>query len=231
MLDRLYDSLRDLTPPNARRWLRKQPWFIPVTKAAFGTAVYSKSYYRDIERLESDSVRVVAEWIVDYLRPTRVIDVGCGPGHLMQALEALGTTTVGVDIADAALALCAQKRLDVVRFDLTGPGSLPGVPYDLAVSCEVAEHLEERFAAGFVEKLAEAAPVVYLTAAEPGSGGLHHYNEQPNDYWIELMRARGMALDEEATRSARERFASRAVIGYLARPMIFRRAADVASAS
>lgn len=224
MLEKLYDSLRDRTPPKARRWIKNQAWFVPITKAAIGTGVYSKSYYRDVERVEAGSVQTIARWIAENLKPSRVIDVGCGPGHLMQALEALGIAPVGVDVSKAALLCCEEKNLSVTRFDLTLPRSLPGIPYDLAVSCEVAEHLEERFAAGFVERLAEAAAVVFLTAAEPGAGGLHHHNEQPNSYWIDLMRRRGMEFDEEATRSAREWLAPRGVISYLARPMIFRRA-------
>lgn len=226
MLENLYDSLRDRTPPKLRRWIKNQPWFVPVTKAAIGTGVYSKSYYRDVERMEAASVRTMAHWIAENLKPSRVIDVGCGPGHFMQALEAVGIACVGVDVAKTALLCCEEKNLSVTRFDLTLPGSLPGIPYDLAVSCEVAEHLEERFAARFVDKLAEAAPVVFLTAAVPGDGGLHHHNEQPNSYWIDLMRRRGMELDAESTRSAREWFAPRGVIRYLARPMIFRRVVD-----
>jgi SAM-dependent methyltransferase len=223
MLTRVYDELRRITPPNARRWFKSQFWFTPVTKRLFGTGVYSNSYYRDVERLELTSVPTIAAWIAGHLRPRRVIDVGCGPGHMMVALKSQGIDVFGVDLSDAALRLSTRKGLNVARFDLCKPGDLPGAPYDLAVCCEVAEHLEERFAVGLLAKLVNAAPVVFMTAAEPGAGGIHHHNEQPNDYWVELMENAGMHSDWDATASARECFSAANVISYLAKPMIFRR--------
>jgi hypothetical protein len=130
-----------------------------------------------------------------------------------------------VDVSDAAAAIVKAKGLPFQQFNLvTEPGPLPGVPYDLAISCEVAEHLEPVYADQFVRKLTQAAPRVYLTAAEPKPGGypgLQHFNEQPNEYWIELMRQHGFQLDHAGTASARETFGKRDVICYLARPMIF----------
>ena len=91
-----------------------------------------------------------------------------------------------MDIASQAIHFTEAKGLSVQRFDLTQAGvELPGVPYDVAISCEVAEHLDAAHADEFVRKLTAAAPVVYLTGAEPNTGlgpGLHHVNEQPHSY-------------------------------------------------
>lgn len=220
-----YDLLRRATPVPLRSWLKRRPWLMPLLRATVGNAAYSTSYYEDIERIEGPSVEIIARWISSELTPTRVIDVGCGPGHLMAALREHGISVYGVDISEAALLRARSRGLHVEAFDLTDCSSYLPAPYDLAVSCEVAEHLEGRFAGTFVRHLTRAAPVVYLTAAEadPTVGpGLYHYNEQPNPYWIRLFAGYGFELDRQSTEAARISLAGSGVISYLARPMIFR---------
>jgi 2-polyprenyl-3-methyl-5-hydroxy-6-metoxy-1,4-benzoquinol methylase len=215
-----------MTPPVLRRWFKERSWFYPVTKRVFGNTVYSKSYYEDVERLEGTSIEHLADWISTNLRAKTVVDIGCGPGHLMDALRRRGAEVFGVDVATAALSAARKKGLRVDLFDLTHPGvRVPGAPFDLAISCEVAEHLEEQFARAFVEKLTTAAPLVFLTAAEPDPSvgvGLYHVNERPNAYWIALMDEAGFALDAEATASARRALSIPEVIVYLQKPLIFR---------
>lgn len=226
MRAKLYDMMRVASPYWLRRWIKNSAWFTPVSKAVFGTSVYSESYFKDIERIEGESVEHIAEWIVANLRPRRAVDIGCGPGHLMLSLQKRGVEVFGVDIAEAALDRCRQNGVRAEAFDLTSPTArVPGAPYDLAISCEVAEHLDAAHAGQFLTQLTACAKTVYLTAAEqdPSIGpGLHHVNEQPNSYWIALMKERGYALDEAATASARQALTARNVVSYLAKPMIFR---------
>lgn len=233
MKARIYDLLRRMSGPSVRRWFKRQWWFVPVSRRLFGESVYSESYFADIERIEGRSVEVIAGWIVERLRPGRVVDIGCGPGHLMAALRERGAEVFGVDIAEAALSRSRAKGLSVERVDLTDAGQpIPGTPYDLAVCFEVAEHLDARFADALVRQLVSAAPVVMLTAAEPDASigpGLFHVNEQPNAYWIERMTAAGMRLDEAATSEARRRFTAEGVIVYLAKPMVFQRTSAAGS--
>ncbi len=231
----IYDRLRILSSPGVRRFIKNQPWFVPLSQRLFGNEVYSDSYYADIERLENQSVVHIAAWIAKHLTPDtpgrkpRAIDIGCGPGHLMHALEQHSYDTFGIDIATAALARTKAKGLLAEPFDLTAPDrTLPGIPYDLVISCEVAEHLDAQHAARFVEHLTSAGDVIFLTAAEPnanGGPGLYHVHEQPNAYWIQRLEAAGFALDQDATDRARAAFQATDVIDYLAKPMIFRRGA------
>jgi len=221
----VYDRLRRLSPRRLRRYIKSQSWFVPLSRRMFGSDVYSDSYYAELERLESRSVQIIADWVVKHLRPRRVVDVGCGSGNLMAALSDRHVEVFGVDVAEAALQRCAARGVRAERFDLTGDTPLPGAPYDLAISCEVAEHLDEQYADRFLDHLATAASTIYMTAAEPNpvkGVGLHHVNERPNAYWIEKMLLKGWRLDELATASARRQFAE-GVVGYLARPMVFSR--------
>lgn len=224
----VWDVLRRVTPVRLRGKIKAYPWFTPVTKALFGNEAYSTSYYEDVERIERASVEHIAIWIVENLKPRRILDVGCGPGHLMAALHRHRVEVFGVDLSRAALTKVAEKRLPAEQFDLRSAGTeLPGSPYDLVVSCEVAEHLDARFAETFVSKLTAAAPIVYMTAAEPDASigiGLYHVNEQPNVYWIELMKRVNFVLDEAATKNARQSFSDQSIVSYLAKPLVFRAA-------
>jgi SAM-dependent methyltransferase len=179
--------------------------------------------------MEHTSMAVIAGWIESTLKPQRVVDVGCGPGHLIEALHRGGASVLGVDYSGAAKDLVSAKGLPFETFDLSVVRPLPGSPWELAVCCEVAEHLEARHADEFVQNLASASDTIFLTAAEVGQeGGLNHVNEQPNAYWIAKFEGRGFKLEKDLTAAARKTFAERGVVHYLAKPMIFRRIAGQA---
>jgi SAM-dependent methyltransferase len=223
----LYDTIKlRATTPRMRRILKSQPWAMQLLYSIFGSDIYSASYYKQVEQMEHASMAVIAGWIQSTLKPQRVVDVGCGPGHLIEALHRRGISVLGLDYSSAARDLVVRKGLPFETFDLTAAKPLPGSPWDLAVCCEGAEHLEAWHADVFVQNLASASDTVFLTAAEVGQeGGLNHVNEQPNAYWIAKFEERGFKLEDELTAQTRKMFAERAVVYYLAKPMIFRRIA------
>ena len=63
--------------------------------------------------------------------------------------------------------------------------------YDLAISIEVAEHIEPGNAEEFVRLLTGLSDTVLFSAAIPGQGGTGHVNEQWPEYWAALFRASG----------------------------------------
>jgi SAM-dependent methyltransferase len=72
----------------------------------------------------------------------RILDAGCGSGRNMVDLAAFGTVT-GLELADASVARARERRVgEVVQ------GTLDAMPFepdsfDLAVSLDVVEHLED----------------------------------------------------------------------------------------
>lgn len=219
----VYDNIRRRMPANLRQIVRSNSWIMSAISRAFGSSIYSRSYYEQVEQSERHSVTVIATWIDRVLGPRSVVDIGCGPGHLIEALHSSGIQVLGLDYSLAAKESVARKGLPFQTFDLTTPGLVPGAPWDLVVCCEVAEHLEARHADLFVQLLAGASDTVFLTAAEVGQGGLNHVNEQPNSYWITKFAGSGFSLDEDMTTQARSVFAEHKVVHYLAKPMLFRR--------
>jgi SAM-dependent methyltransferase len=125
------------------------------------------------------------------VRAKTVVDVGCGDGNWLAVFRELGVgDTVGLDgdYVDRRLLQIPQDQFIVT--DLSSPFELPRT-FDLAVSLEVAEHLPEQSAEGFVHSLIRLAPVVLFSAAIPFQGGIHHLNEQWPDYWAAIFKMHG----------------------------------------
>jgi hypothetical protein len=60
---------------------------------------------------------------------------------------------------------------------------------DVALSFEVAEHIDPEYASMLVANLTRRLPTrVIMTAAPPGQGGIAHVNCQPKQYWIDLLK-------------------------------------------
>jgi SAM-dependent methyltransferase len=163
-------------------------------------AVYSRAYYDgDVEDAAAEAAPPMAETIARRFRPESVVDVGCGTGALLAAFRDLGCRTVfGLEYAEAALDDCRRRGLPVRKFKI-GLDTYNAERYDLALSFEVAEHLSPWVAEKFVDLLCGLAPIVVISAATPGQGGLDHINERPLSFWAKKFRSRSYDLDCDST--------------------------------
>ncbi|MDR7492188.1 MAG: hypothetical protein QN122_12150 [Armatimonadota bacterium] len=138
-------------------------------------------------------------WLVETLEARTVIDVGCGEGHAAREFERLGCRVLAIDGVVPKGAVVTIRRHDYTE----GPLSLYPALYDLAWSCELVEHVEERYLPNVLATFA-CARYVAMTHAEPGQPGHHHVNCQPREYWLGAMAAIGYALDPDLTHEARD---------------------------
>ena len=186
--------------------------------------LYDEAYFERQDLAMATSAEGIAASVRTLLPDVRtVVDVGCGSGAVLAALERVGISGSGLEYADAALNRCRAKGLKVQKFDIESEPP-PGLRGDLALSTEVAEHLPAERADAFVDLLIGIADTVVMTAAVPGQGGTDHVNEQPNSYWIAKFEARGLAHDPAVTQAWRHDWTSRGVDSHRARNvMVFRR--------
>lgn len=157
---------------------------------------YSAAFYESQRRVSRRSADAVLPLFLDRVHPRSVVDVGCGIGTWLAAClardvdEVVGLDGDHVDPTRLEIPIDAFRPADLEqRIDL-------GRTFDLAVSVEVAEHLDPARADSFVADLTGLAPVVCFGAAIPGQGGTHHVNEQWPTYWVRRFADLGFtALD------------------------------------
>lgn len=160
------------------------------------------SYGRSVA---TKSARVIVPILQEALCPTSVLDLGCGRGAWLEVWKACGAPDVlGVDGDYVDRTDLAVNESEFCARDLGGTIDLRR-RFDLVESLEVAEHLPESRAGGFVADLCRHGDIVLFGAAPPGQGGEQHINEQPYDYW----RAFFEELGYEAFDFVRPQIASR----------------------
>ncbi len=80
--------------------------------------------------------------IKEVFKPTKVLDLGCGPGALMHLLWELGVDVEGIDFAESSRRIATPEMRDrIVVGDVADPTLRPANAYDLVISREVLEHL------------------------------------------------------------------------------------------
>lgn len=157
------------------------------------TATYSKAWRDKVRPGAIASAVVLTELIDDWFSPSTVIDVGCGEGHLRDALRESGITATGVDgpWVDGPDVLVELER----------PPYPPLARAEVVCCLEVAEHIDAAHADNLVAWLCALAPIVIFSAAIPGQGGVGHVNEQWPCYWADKFAGH----DYVGTGRARER--------------------------
>lgn len=145
---------------------------------------YSEKFYEEMETSSIASAEVIVPIVMDLVSPKSVIDVGCAEGRWLSVFSKAGAKVFGVDGVWVKPEQLIIPKEQFQSIDIEKPFTLNRAT-DLVVSLEVAEHLPESSADGFIESLVKLAPVVLFSAAIPMQGGSHHINEQWPEYWSE----------------------------------------------
>jgi len=162
-----------------------------VTTSSF--APYDERFYAELDDDVRTSAEVVVPILLRLLGPASVLDVGCGRGTWLAACIERGVDdVVGVDGPHLARAELEIPAARFVAHDLREPLEL-GRRFDLALSLEVAEHLDDASGDALVDALVAHAPVVLFSAAVPFQGGAGHVNERWQSDWARRFAARGYA--------------------------------------
>lgn len=140
----------------------------------------------------ASSPAIIVPLVVALVQPTSVVDWGCNMGVWLDAFRRRGVASVhGMDVwPRAENSLFSEEEFTQVNFE----HEIPVRKCDLAINLENAEHLREPRANALVDALTASAPTILFSAATPGQGGDHHYNEQPHAYWHYKFLERGYML-------------------------------------
>ncbi len=134
------------------------------------------------------SAKVILPLVFSIIAPRSVVDVGCGSGTWLKAAEELGVSDYqGFNGSQPTNLFVPADHFAVA--DLARPLQYDR-RFDLAICCEVAEHLPADSAEVIVASLTSLSDVVLFSAAIPGQGGKHHVNEQWPSYWQKRFQQR-----------------------------------------
>lgn len=155
-------------------------------------SVYGDDFYVNLSAGSSSSAAIILRLLFEHYQPDSVIDIGCGQGAWLAAAEQLGVKSLhGMDgdwVNEEKL-LSKNIHFSSVNFDRKMPALQE--KYDLCLSLEVAERIDEAHAQSFIALLCEASDVVLFSAAIKHQGGTNHVNEQWQSYWVELFDQNG----------------------------------------
>lgn len=136
--------------------------------------------------------------ILEYFKSkgsTTYLDIGCGPGGMLDAAYTLGYYVQGVD-GDNTVKRNLPNNVKIHDYT-TGPFTLP-TTYDLVWSCEFVEHVEEKFLDNFMQTF-QLGKTVCMTYAPPGKKGHHHVNCNTKEYWIDVFEKYGFTFNQSLT--------------------------------
>lgn len=140
------------------------------------------------------------DWAIQTFTPKTMLDIGCGPGGMVELAEAKGIDALGVD-GDFTL-----KRYNPDRFvihDFSKGGSPIDKKFDLGWSVEFVEHVYAKYIPNYMNTFQKCRNII-MTFAPPGFGGYHHVNEQEESYWINVFNSYGFKYNDEYTKGLRE---------------------------
>lgn len=131
-----------------------------------------------------------------------MLDIGCGPGGMVELALGKGLQVLGVDGDDKVERSDAVKEYIIIHDFATGP-YIPFHTYDLGWSVEFVEHVDKEFMPNFLETF-KHCKYVAMTHALPGQPGHHHVNCMNAEYWFGAMEAIGFKLMVEETNEMRK---------------------------
>lgn len=147
---------------------------------------YGKEFYNLLQNGSYKSAKKVLPLVQNLFHPSSVLDLGCGVGYWIKVWkDELGVEDVlGIEGSYVTEDMFFLKKKYLQNEDLKLALQLTR-KYDLVMSLEVAEHIEEKHSDTFIQNLVNAGDIILFSAAIKGQIGTYHVNEQMPEYWAQ----------------------------------------------
>lgn len=165
--------------------------------------------------LEHNNRGHVCDWTLAYFRDQHqcrtLLDIGAGRGlNCAWAEQQHGYTATGIE-ADPNLT--APVHPDIVCHNFVTDGVCEfDQQFDLGWSVATSEHIDAAGADAYVLTFRVCRWVVF-TWCNPGYGGYHHVNEQPQSYWLPKFQQAGFVHDTKLSDLVKHRNQLRMIKG------------------
>lgn len=153
---------------------------------------YNDAFYEDQAKFSYQSAQIVLKYVFEHLvSATSLLDIGCGTGSWLSAATKLGVKNIlGLDSSSSAANKLMIDKKNWKQTDISQPISLHR-KFDLAMSMEVAEHINVDLHECFINNLTRHADTIIFSAALPYQGGTGHQSENWPQYWAALFSEKG----------------------------------------
>ncbi len=136
------------------------------------------------------------QWLIKTFEPKSFVDIGCGPGGMVDLALSEGLDAMGIDGDHTIVKDFIHKH------DFTYGAYYPPRKYDIGWSVEFVEHVYEKYMVNYMPVF-KMCMVAVVTYAPPGTPGHHHVNLQEESYWIEKFKENGLTYDLALTTELR----------------------------
>lgn len=161
---------------------------------------YTNQFFDVRSEKAQRSAAEVVPILLELFRPKTVVDVGCGQGEWLDLFRKHGVTDVlGIDGS------YVDTRSLKIPDECFLPSDLCNLKtvkrqFDIAICLEVAEHLPESVANGFVRFLTTIAPIIVFSAAVPHQPGIGHINCKWPPFWFKQFEQHGYVATDPLRR-------------------------------
>lgn len=156
----------------------------------YGQDFYNSQIFGSLQSAQVYLYHLFSIWGV----PESVVDIGCGRGAWLATCRDFGVKrVVGIDGDWNSQEAMIDPSIEFHSANLEKKLTLTG-PFDLAISLEVAEHLQPESSDAFVESLSSLSDVVLFGAAFSGQPGVNHINTRHHSFWAKKFFSRGYVL-------------------------------------
>jgi len=103
-----------------------------------------ETYYDRYWQHKDDSIdgKRVKFVVAQIQQGEKVLDIGCGPGQMLEKLTQKNTEAIGIDVSSIALKRAARKGLDVMKLDVeTEALPFDDETFDVIIFTQTIEHL------------------------------------------------------------------------------------------
>lgn len=105
---------------------------------------YSRSYFQGLSRITALNERAIWAVISILGKPEGYLDLGCGDGSMVAAINSISGGSIGVELSEAAreVAATVSSRARILVKDLRNPCELRG-PFSLVTCIDVAPWIDK----------------------------------------------------------------------------------------
>lgn len=144
--------------------------------------IYNKEYF-DKHRNNAGykpSLRTFLNEVMKY-HPKRVLDVGCGHGHLVEILLRIGVDAIGLDISEYA-----GEMIPGERFVVADVNEIPfeDNSFDVVCSKGVLEHIPEEEIERVYSEMKRVGKNIVVEICFKDKEADGHITIHPKDWWI-----------------------------------------------